>query len=386
MHEPLIFVERKGTDCAKWDGLMGHFGAADLDALWVADMDFKAPAGVVSALQDWATHGAYGYYATPKSYLQSFADWEQRRHGYTIDTDWVRFSPGVVSAVYWLVSALTQPGDGVLVLTPVYYPFFGAVEDTGRRLLKLPLQCDAGRYTVDFDAFRRTVETEKPAVFILCSPHNPIGRVWTEEELRQLLTICRENGITVISDEIHHDLIPGERAHIPAASLGIGDVITCTSASKTFNLAGLCNSFIVIPQQQLRDKFDAHIRLTHPGGGATPGYIAARTAYETGEGWLESLLEQVRENERIFRQVLGEKLPKAVISPLEGTYLLWVDLRAYLKPEQVKDVIQGQCKLAVDYGDWFGGDDFRCFLRINLATGSHIIRRAAEKLAEVLGK
>ncbi len=384
MKEALTFVDRRGTDCVKWDALDKMFSATDLDAFWIADMDIRVPRCVEQSLQEWVATGVYGYPRIPDEYYQSYIDWQRTRHGHTVTRDSLRFAPGIVAAVYWLVAAFSAPGDRVVVQTPVYYPFFGAVRDTGRELVCAPLLNDGGVYSVDFAALEQVFATERPRLFILCTPHNPVGRVWTEDELRTLCDLCAKYDVLLLSDEIHQDLIMDGHRHIPTAKIGTCPVITVASASKTFNLAGLRNSFVVLPTEQMQQTFDRFMSTLHIDMGATPGYVATTAAYRGGAPWLNSLCTHIEESAAAFCAILRERLPRAVVSPLEGTYLLWVDLRAYLTPERVKDVIEGQCKLAVDYGDWFGGEEYACFLRFNLATDRAMIEAAAHKLADAL--
>ena len=201
------YRERKNTNCVKWDGLEGMYGKSDLLAMWVADMDFQVPECVTDALHEYVTGGVFGYYQIPDGYYQAFIDWEKEYHQYEVKKEWIRFSPGVVAAFYWIVQFMTKPHDAVLVNTPVYYPFMNAVKDGERTLVVSKLVCDNGEYRVDFEDFERKIVEEQVKLFILCSPHNPVGRVWKEEELRRMLEICRKHQVYVISDEIHHDLV-----------------------------------------------------------------------------------------------------------------------------------------------------------------------------------
>ena len=273
----------------------------------------------------------------------------------------------------------------MLIQTPVYYPFMSAVEDQGRRLVKSELVNNGGVYSIDFEDFERKIVTENVRVFILCSPHNPIGRIWTREELSEMFAICRCHGVKIISDEIHHDFELFGHRHIPAGTVGDYDdmLVTVTAPSKTFNLAGLQNSFVILPDSAIREKFDAHVREVHINGGNSLGYIAAAAAYTGGAGWLRSILRTVEENDALLRRRLAEGLPKAVISPLEGTYLSWVDLGAYIAPEDMKKAMEDRCGLALDYGSQFGGNA-PCHIRINLATTAEIINEAATRLIENL--
>ncbi|MBQ4578113.1 MAG: PatB family C-S lyase [Clostridia bacterium] len=382
--ESLIYIDRNGSDCVKWDGAKARFGESGLLPLWVADMDFQAPACVREAVASWAAHGAYGYYLPPDRYYRAFAQWELTHHGYAVQKEWLRTTPGVVPALYWLVQALTAPGDGVTVLKPVYYPFFGAIEDSGRKLLSCELVNENGRYSMDFDGLDAHFAATGSKLLIFSSPHNPVGRVWQRQELEQLCAVCEKHGVTVLSDEIHQDLIIGGNPHIPTATVHKGRTVTLTSASKTFNLAGLQNAFVVIPDEDLRQKYDALIRSLNCGSCPSVGYVAAAAAYSGGEGWLESLLERVDENYQAVCAEFNDRLPQAVISPLEGTYLLWIDLRRCLDPEKTKFIVQEVCGLAVDYGDWFGGDAYKGFIRINLATSLDNVMLATARLLAAL--
>ena len=382
MSEQLIFRDRRGTNAMKWNYLdrIG-FKGENLLGMWVADMDFASPECVRRALREAADFGVFGYDAAPKEYHEAFIAWEKERHGLEIDREWIRFSPGVVTGFYWLVKMLTEPGDSVLIQTPVYYPFMSAIEDQGRKLVRSELVNTNGIYTVDFEDFERKITEEAVRVFILCSPHNPIGRIWTRAELAKMLEICRRHSVKVISDEIHHDFELGGHKHTPTLAVGdYGDMVAMlTAPSKTFNLAGLQNSFVILPDKDIRDRYDAALRDVHIMGGNSLGNVAAAAAYTGGADWLESVLRTVEDNDALFRARLAEGLPKAVISPLEGTYLLWVDLGAYVAAEDIKTVMEERCGLALDYGTQFGGNA-PCHIRVNLATDGAVVEEAAARL------
>ena len=382
MSEQLIFRDRRGTNAMKWNHLdrIG-FKGENLLGMWVADMDFASPECVRRALREAADFGVFGYDAAPKEYHEAFIAWEKERHGLEIEREWIRFSPGVVTGFYWLVKMLTEPGDSVLIQTPVYYPFMSAVEDQGRKLVRSELVNTNGIYTVDFEDFERKIADEAVRVFILCSPHNPIGRIWTRDELARMLEICRRHGVKVISDEIHHDFELGGHRHTPTLAVGdCGDMVAMlTAPSKTFNLAGLQNSFVILPDKEIRDRYDAALRDVHIMGGNSLGNVAAAAAYTGGADWLESVLRTVEANDALFRDRLAKGLPKAVVSPLEGTYLLWVDLSAYVAAEDIKTVMEERCGLALDYGTQFGGNA-PCHIRVNLATDGAVVEEAAARL------
>ena len=265
------YVDRKNTDCAKWDGLEHTFSRGDLLAMWVADMDFKVPECVSDALKKYIDMGAFGYYVPPAGYYNSFIEWERRYHGYEVKREWMRFAPGVVPAFNWLVQMLAGEGEAVAVMQPVYYPFMKAVENNGRRLVNCPLLLTENGYEMDYEGFEELIVREDVKTFIFCSPHNPVGRVWKKEEIRRVLDICMKHNVYVISDEIHHDLIMSGHEHVPSATVGDTDgaynsiLVTLTAATKTFNLAAVQNSIVIIPDKKIRtvwDKFTEGIRIT----------------------------------------------------------------------------------------------------------------------------
>lgn len=383
--EELIYRDRRGTNASKWNRLSPRFTREDLLGLWVADMDFAAPACVREALHKQVDFGVFGYDATPEAYYEAFLHWEKTYHGYEPKRAWLRYSPGVVAGFNWLIQLLTKPGDGVLVQTPVYYPFLSAATDNGCRLVENELVNTEGVYTVDLADFERKLTQEQVKVFLLCSPHNPVGRVWRKEELSAMLELCRAHGVYVISDEIHHDFTHGGHKHIPAATVGDYDdmLVTLTAPSKTFNLAGLKNSVVIIPDEKLRKAWDSYTGKLHTASGGSFGVIAAQAAWEGGRPWLEQVLQTVEGNYELLRTELVSRKPELILSPLEGTYLAWLDLGAYVKPEAMADMVEGRCGLAVDYGSWFGGHA-PCHIRINLATRPENIRQAIQSLTDNL--
>lgn len=380
------FVDRRNTDCCKWDGMGDSFGRGDLIAMWVADMDFKLPGCVRDAIEDYLSTGILGYYKPRASYAQAFIDWEQRYHGYAVKEEWLRFSPGVVPAINWLVNVLTGPGDAIAVLTPVYYPFMNAVKNNGRRLVCSDLINDNGVYSIDYADFEKKLAENGVKLFILSSPHNPVGRVWKREELKRLLDICRAHGVYVISDEIHHDITFGDNLHIPSATVGDYDsmLVTLTAATKTFNLAGCQNSFAIIPDEGLRRRFDEFTNEIRIEGGNPFGYVAVEAAYRGGREWFEAVRDIIYGNYTAARDMLQASLPEAVVSPLEGTYLMWIDLGAYLAPNEVKPFMEDKCGVAADYGDWFGGERFGTHIRLNLATSRELVERAVRAIVDNL--
>lgn len=385
MDEPILYVDRKGTHCEKWDGLGERFGREDLLALWVADMDFRVPQCVLEAEKDYLDTGVFGYYHPSEGYYQAFMDWEQERHGYSVQREWLRFSPGVVPAINWLIQIFTKPQDRVMVLTPVYYPFLHAVRDNDRTLVACQLVHQDGQYSVDLAAFEAAIAENQVRMFIMSSPHNPVSRVWRREELTAMLDICKKHGVLVLSDEIHQDLTFDGHKHIPSATAGDYShmVITLTAASKTFNLAGCQNAFVVLPDAKLRKEYDAFTKRIHIREGNPFGYIAVEAAYRGGKAWLQQVQEIICNNYGYLREQLAIHLPKACVTPLEGTYLMWVDFAAYLQPEEMERFFEETCGIAVDYGAWFEGDG-QSHIRINLATSRENVEKALSSILQGL--
>ena len=382
----VIYKDRLGTDCNKWDGCEEKFGDEHLLPLWVADMDFEAPSCVKQALKEYVDFGVFGYYQIPNRYYEAFINWEKTYHDYDVKKEWIRFAPGVVPAFNWLIHILTNERDGVLITPPVYYPFKDAVVNNNRTLVESPLMRLEDHYELDYEDFERKIKEQNVKLFIFCTPHNPVGRVWKRDEIVKVLDICKKYGVYVIADEIHQDIIMDGYQKVTAAATGNYDeiMVTLTAATKTFNLAGCQNSIVVIPNESLRKRYDDYLTRLRITGGNAFGYIAVQSAYEGGRKWLDEVLNIIEENYHLMKSILEEKLPKVWIPKLEGTYLMWIDLGAYVSADEIESVIQKACGLAVDYGSWFGGEAYGTFIRVNLATEKENIRLAAEKIAEVL--
>lgn len=382
----VIYKDRLGTDCNKWDGCEEKFGDEHLLPLWVADMDFEAPSCVKQALKEYVDFGVFGYYQIPNRYYEAFINWEKTYHDYDVKKEWIRFAPGVVPAFNWLIHILTNERDGVLITPPVYYPFKDAVVNNNRTLVESPLMRLEDHYELDYEDFERKIKEQNVKLFIFCTPHNPVGRVWKRDEIVKVLDICKKYGVYVIADEIHQDIIMDGYQKVTAVATGNYDeiMVTLTAATKTFNLAGCQNSIVVIPNESLRKRYDDYLTRLRITGGNAFGYIAVQSAYEGGRKWLDEVLNIIEENYHLMKSILEEKLPKVWIPKLEGTYLMWIDLGAYVSADEIESVIQKDCGLAVDYGSWFGGEAYGTFIRVNLATREENIRLAAEKIVEVL--
>ncbi len=385
----LKYIDRRGTDSAKWDALDSQFGNPDLLAMWVADMDFKEAPCITDALKKYIDTAAFGYYSPGKGYYDAFIEWEKKYHGYDVKREWICFAPGIVPAFNWVLLFATKPDDAVILLTPVYYPMINAAKWNDRKLVQCDLVRNGMDYTIDFAKFEKDIVDNDVKLFIMSSPHNPIGRVWTPEELRQLMEICRKHGVLVISDEIHQDFVYGEHKHYPTATLGAYDefCITMTAASKTFNLAGLQNSIVIIPNDELRERYLEYQRRIHTYDGNAFGFVAVEAAYRGGRAWLEEVKAQIYSNFEYVRDTFAKEIPDVKVADLQGTYLLWMDFGKYFKTqEEVKTFMQDKCGIAFDYGEWFGGDNFIPFVRMNLATTHELVDQAVQAIIREIKK
>ena len=376
-------VERKGTYSLKWDALDKRFGNADLISMWVADMEIKAPKEVIEALKERCEHGVFGYSYVSDEYYNSVINWLKEKHNYEIKKEWLRFTNGVVTAIYCFVNIFTKVDDAVLILTPVYYPFHNAVKDNNRKLITCDLKNTDGYFTIDYEEVEKKIVENKVKLFIQCSPHNPAGRVWKEEELAKILEICKKHNVLVISDEIHQDITMKGYKHIPSAIVANGkyadNLITVSAASKTFNLAGLIHSNIIISNDELRKKYDEEIKKINQTEINILGMLATQVAYEKGSEWLENVKEIIEDNFNYLKTELNKHIPEITITNLEGTYLVFLDLRKIIPIDKVKEFIQDKCNLAIDFGEWFGAS-FKGFIRINLATDPEIVKKAVESI------
>ena len=375
-------IERRGTGSMKWD-----LAEADLLPLWVADMDFEAPSAVREALVERARHGIFGYGAPAPRCDEALADWLGRRQGWRPDPDWFAFCPGVVPAVSFLIGLFTLPGEGVILQTPVYYPFYDCVSRNGRHIVENPLVFDGRRYVMDFDDLERKAADSRTTALVLCSPHNPVGRVWTEEELGRLGEIALRHGLFVISDEIHGDLVYSPHRQIPFPSLGeafAASSALCVAPSKTFNLAGLQYSTVILPEARRRERFRDHmlaLGLKRPNVFAQ---VAAEAAYLHGEAWLESLLQYIEGNISFLRTFLAERLPELHLIEPEGTYLAWIDCRELgLSVQELEALMLHNAKVWLDEGHIFGpaGAGFE---RLVLACPRSILEEALMRIEKAV--
>ena len=379
-------IERWGTDSVKYDLLRPVFGHDDLIPMWLADMDFEVADFIRDAIIERANHPVFGYTYRPRRFFEAISTWMHRRHGWEVHANRINFSPGVVPAMNLCVMAFTEPGDRILVQPPVYFPFFSTVTNHNRALVYNQLTESNGLYEIDFEdlevKFRKGVK-----MMFLCHPHNPVGRVWTREELERLATLCVQYHVLVISDEIHADLILFGHQHIPFASLGkeIADLtITCVAPSKTFNLAGLYSSAVIITSQELKKRYDNILDVVHVGGGNLFGMVAMEAAYNQGDQWLDQLKTYLENNFRALTEHLTSHTPEMIISPLEATFLVWLDMSFLnLDTDHLKRFVIKKAKLGLNDGPMFGpgGENHQ---RLNIATSREVLIKGLNRLTDAI--
>ena len=375
-------IDRRQTCSVKWDFNQQIFGCEDILPLWVADMDFQAPDAVVEALVNRARHGIFGYSNGMDGYYEALIAWLGDRHNWEIQQDWISFSPGVVFALYELVRSLTKPGDKILIQSPVYPPFFKAVKNNGREVVNSQLRVEHGRYVMDFEDLEEKF-SGGVKMMILCSPHNPVGRVWEREELDRLGRLCLAYNVIVISDEIHGDLIYEGHRHIPLASLSpelAMQSIVCTAPSKTFNLAGLQTSNLIIPNPEYRKAYEASRDLTGIHNPNVFGITALEAAYREGEDWLNQLMHYLKESVEFLKSSFAQELPQIKLTQPEGTYLVWLDFRELgMKPKELQKFLVHKAGVGLNPGYQFGSGG-EGFARLNIGCARSVLKEGLERL------
>ena len=380
-------IDRKNTNSLKYDFAVERGRPADVLPLWVADMDFRAPDPVLEALHQSVDHGIFGYSDVKSDYYDAVSQWFLKRHRWQTRPDWLVKTPGVVFALTMAVRALTQPGDNVLIQPPVYYPFFSVIRDNDRTVIENELIYQDGRYTIDFEDFEQKIVQHQVKLFILCSPHNPVGRVWTLEELQRMGEICLKHDVFVVSDEIHCDFAFEEHPHhvFLAANPALAEnAIVCTAPSKTFNLAGLQVSNIWIPDKQLRTRFLREIDRSGYSQLNSLGLVACQAAYTSGEQWLEHCRTYLRANLDFLRSFLAEYIAEIKLVEPDGTYFAWLDCSGLnLCQKELNDLITKRAKLWLDAGHIFGKNAGQ-FQRIVLACPRTTLEQALLQLKSAI--
>ena len=379
-------IPRENTDCVKYDIRKVIFGTEEVLPMWVADMDFRTPDFIIDAIKKRLEHEILGYTFRGKSFTDSIIKWNKKRHGWHIKPGWISFSPGVVPAVNMLVLSLTNPGDKIIVQPPVYFPFFSAVNNNDRTLVENPLKLENGRLSMDFDDLAK--KAKGATMMIISHPHNPGGSVWTKDELTRMAEICLENDVIIVSDEIHSDLIFPQFKHIPLASLSdeiARQTITCNAPSKTFNLAGLATSYLVISNNDYLEKYNAMLNdKIHANMGNVFGPVALQAAYDHGESWLDQLLDYVWKNVEYVAAFCENNMPEIKVIKPESTYMIWLDCRALnMKGDALKDFFIKKAGLGFNDGQVFGTGG-EGFMRMNVACPRFTVEEAMKKLAHAV--
>ncbi len=390
-------ISRQGTQSLKWEFIQNDdsqwqhtdrcFGENRLLPMWVADMDFRSPQPVVDALVARAQHGIYGYCSKTEGYTRALVNWMEKRQRWKIEPEWISSSPGVVPALCMLVRTFVSPGEKALIQPPVYHPFFEAIRNNDAEVVCNPLVLEGGRYHMDLADLDRKTRDPLLRMVILCNPHNPVGRVWTRDELFCLAEMCLERNILVVSDEIHGDLMLRGNVFTPYGTLGepiAQNAIICTAPSKTFNVAGLQTSNIIIPNRALRLRFRKTLRNNGLSGVNAFGLVALQAAYEYGEEWLDQVLDYIEGNLRYLEEYVERNIPQITVISPEGTYLVWLDLRKLgLDSQALRRLIMTQARVYMDDGSKFG-DEGAGFQRMNIACPRSLLVEALERIKRAI--
>ena len=376
-------VDRTNTYSIKYDGRQMFFGSDDVLPLWVADMDFKTPDFIINALKKRLEHEVLGYTFRSDSYFESIVSWLDKRHGWAVEKEWISFSPGVVAGLTLAVDTYTKPGDEVIVQPPVYFPFFDLIKGTGRKMVENPLKLENGRYYFDLEDLKRKI-TPKTKMLLLCNPQNPGGMAWTKEELTDLANICLENKVLIVSDEIHSDLVFEGHKHIPLPSISeeiANNCVVCMAGSKTFNIAGLTTSFVVIPNKQLFARYERTLKVPHLHMGNIFGTMALETAYWEGASWVDQMVGYLQANYNFLESFLKENIPQIIPMKPEATYLIWLDFSSFnLNDAELNEKLI-KAGVGLNKGVQFGAQGAG-FMRINIGCPRNILELALLRIKE----
>lgn len=376
-------IDRRGTNCSKHDFKTENGYMESVLSLWIADMDFRAPKEVSEAVINVGKHGIFGYTDINSGYYDAAVSWYKKRFRVELKNEWIVTTPGIVFAVCCAMTSFTAPGDGVLIQPPVYYPFKRSISMNGRVPINNPLRYENGKYSIDFEDFEAKLKGGNVKLFVLCNPHNPVGRVWREDELSRMVELCDKYNVLIFSDEIHSDFIIPGYTHTMLNAI-TKKCIVATAPSKTFNIAGMQMSNIIIPDEELRRKF-LHTRdCTGAGAPNIAGLAAAQAAYKYGEGWFDDVYAYILKNLDIARDILKSAAPYAKLIEPEGTFLIWVDFSELgLNDTELEKLIVNEANLWLDMGNMFG-EEGEGFARINIASSASVINKAMEDLASAV--
>ncbi|KAF2955111.1 MULTISPECIES: MalY/PatB family protein [Marinitoga] len=382
------YVDRRGTYSVKWDWYEWNknlFLDKDVLPMWVADMDFEAPEKVIKVLKERIEHGAYGYTFRPRKLKENIVSWLEYKHNWKVDKNWILSTHGVIPALNFSIQLYTNPGDKILIQTPVYPPFMSSVKNNNRELVINELVLKDNRYEIDFDDFEEKLKESK--MFILCSPHNPIGRVWSKEELERIGKLCLKHDVLIISDEIHADLTFENVNHTPIASISddiAQNTITLMAPSKTFNIAGLHYSYTIIKNTELRKIFKKWIIQSGLYGHNLTSIIAANAAYKYGKNWLNKTMEYIEENYYYVKEYFEKNIPEVKVIKSEGTFLVWLDFRQLnLSQNELRELLEKKAKVGLNSGDTFGPGG-KGFMRMNIATSRENIEETCKRIKNAL--
>lgn len=377
-------IDRRGTGCVKWD----EMPADDIIPMWVADMDFRCATPIVEALRKRVEHGIFGYTHVPEKYYETVISWFQRRHNWHIEREWMQYTTGVVPALSAIVKAMTQPGDKVAFMTPAYNCFFSSVRNNGCIVEEIPLVYENLTYRIDFEALERSCADEKVKMLIFCNPHNPGGRVWTREEMERVNDICLRHGVFVLADEIHNELVMPGYEYLPFASLSqacLDNSVSCNAPSKSFNTAGMYISNIVCNNAEIRAKIDRAININEVCDVNLFGVEAVMAAYNESEDWIDQLCPYIWKNYQSLVDFFREKLPQIGITKLEGTYLVWADIRQLgVKSDVLAERLVNEGRVKVASGTIYGERDGEGFIRINIACPHSRMMDGLRRIAAVI--
>ncbi len=380
-------ITRRGTGSRKWDDVGSVFGSQEVLPLWIADMDFAVPPAVAAKVTERAQHSIYAYNAREDNFTQAIVEWVKRRHNWDLEQEWIIQAPGVVSAIILSILALSKPGDGIIIQPPVYPPFFASIKDNNRVIVENPLIADNGHYEIDFTDLEQKLANKNNKLLLMCNPHNPVGRVWRRDELTKVYELCQKYGVDVLSDEIHSDLVYSGHKHTVFASLGTPvckQSITFMAASKTFNIAGLNTSYIIVPCKRRRGLIEAEVNRLHLRRNNLFGVLATIAAYQAGEAWLDALLVYLERNADVLVQFIETKLPEVEVVKPEGTFLAWLDFRSYFKEgHALEKFLVEEAKVGLNPGKSFGSQG-EGFARINFATQQSVLLEALARIEKAI--
>ncbi|MBU5226554.1 pyridoxal phosphate-dependent aminotransferase [Clostridium senegalense] len=379
-------TDRSNNFAAKYDELGVKFGREDIIPMWIADMDFKTAEPIIDAMRERLDQGIFGYVSRPDSYFESVSQWYKKRHDWDVSSDCMSHSHGVIPGMVMMMQEFTEPGDKIIIQSPVYNEFFEIVEDHKRELLVSSLKVVNGRYEMDYEDFENKVKSGVK-MFFLCNPHNPVGTVWTKEELKKIGDICIKYGVQVVSDEIHCELVYKNNKYTPFASISkefFENSITCVAPSKTFNLAGLQTSIIIFGNKKQKDTYDHLLQINDIKRNNCFSLVATEAAYRHGEEWLEQLLEYLHENLQFVNNYIESNIPKLKTYVPEGTYFSWIDCRELgMTAEELKEFTINEVK--VGFGLWYGKES-EGFIRMNVACPRSVIEEALNRLKTAIDK